>query len=267
MSADATIIIGVNGLGKTSLLDAILWSLSGKITRIGSDEKLVSLYSESGEARVSVQLVNGVGEEMTVTRVSDGKSQSVLISTGGEKYKGTSGEARLLEKLWPEATSASDGESVLNSAFVRSVYLQQDCVRDFLEAATPQERFGVISELIGAGRLTELQLQLDRERNSWTRATHQRMKEANSLAERVNELERRFERLKQSSALDLKSSAPSWSEWWARSSSLGMTISSVPSADSVEASNKMNKAIQQLQSIQAQTERRHAAALVLSVIS
>ena len=40
--------------GKTSLLDAILWGLCGKVLRVGTDDKLVSIYSESSEARVSV---------------------------------------------------------------------------------------------------------------------------------------------------------------------------------------------------------------------
>lgn len=265
LSADATIIVGVNGSGKTSLLDAILWSLSGKLIRIGSDEKIVSKYSESGEARVSLQLANGIDEEMKVIRVSDGKSQSLLLSIGGEEYKGTSAEARLVEKLWPEASSASDGQSVLNSAIERSVYLQQDCVRDFLEATNNDERFSIISELVGTGRLTELQMQLDRERTSWTRATNQKTQDTESLAKRVEELEVQYERLKHSSTIEVDDSS-SWSEWWSVASSLGLIFSSVPSADSVEASNRINEAIQQLQNIRGQTERRNVAALAIKEI-
>lgn len=263
LSADAIVIMGVNGIGKTSLLDAILWSLAGKVERIGSDKDLVSLYSDSGEARASVLLSNDGGEEIVVTRVSDGMSQSVQVVIEGKEYKGPSGEARLMEKLWPDAISASDGDAVLNSAFLCSVYLQQDRVRDFLEAETDQVRFNVISELVGTGRLTDLQLQLERERNSWTRATNQKIKETESLAETVNELEVQYEKLRQSSAINVDNSVISWSEWWSVSKSLGVAFSDTPSADSVEASNKINEAIQQLQNIRAKAERRHTAALAL----
>ena len=52
LSADATIVVGTNGLGKTSLLDAIHWGMCGRLGRIGeSDERIVSLYSSTGTAR------------------------------------------------------------------------------------------------------------------------------------------------------------------------------------------------------------------------
>ena len=58
LDADAVILVGPNGYGKTSLLDGILWSLSGKIPRLGgNDEHLVSIYSPSGEAHVALELL------------------------------------------------------------------------------------------------------------------------------------------------------------------------------------------------------------------
>ena len=51
LSADAIVVVGSNGLGKTSLLDAIHWGLSGHLGRIrGGDDRLVSKYSRTGSS-------------------------------------------------------------------------------------------------------------------------------------------------------------------------------------------------------------------------
>lgn len=264
LSADATVVIGVNGLGKTSLFDAILWGLCGEVARVGSDDRLVSMYSDTGEARVSVLLATDRNETVKVTRTSDGTSQSLQLSIAGANFKATSAAARLLEMLWPDAASASDGASALTSAFVRSVYLQQDSVRDFLEAASDQDRFNVITELLGVGRLTELQLQLERERNSWTRAITQRTKDMTPLAHRVTELEKQLQTLKSSSDVDEDASRPSWEDWWPAATKLGVTIpGELPSAASVEASSVLASAIQHLQSLAAQNGTRRATSVAL----
>jgi DNA repair exonuclease SbcCD ATPase subunit len=37
LNADAIVVIGANGHGKTSLFDGILWALSGRIPRLHND--------------------------------------------------------------------------------------------------------------------------------------------------------------------------------------------------------------------------------------
>ena len=56
LDADAVIVNGANGQGKTSLLDSILWCLTGQLPRIGDDAQLVSLYSSSGILKVELVL-------------------------------------------------------------------------------------------------------------------------------------------------------------------------------------------------------------------
>src|SRR5437870_45039 len=78
LDADAVILVGANGHGKTSLFDGVLWALSGRIPRIhrldNDDARLVSMYSETGQARVELRLEDpGTGRQFTVTRSFDGR--------------------------------------------------------------------------------------------------------------------------------------------------------------------------------------------------
>jgi exonuclease SbcC len=193
LSADATIVVGVNGLGKTSLFDAILWCLSGKLPRVGEDNRVVSLYSTTGEANVSLLLEDSTGREIAIRRNSDGSSQSLNVKSGERDLKGASAASFLADSLWPEAAASTESESLLNSAICRGVYLQQDCIREFLDATTDQERFNIISQLIGTGQLTEFQLQLEKQRTSWTRATTQLQKVGAPIEDRVDALKRQLE--------------------------------------------------------------------------
>ncbi len=57
LDADAIVVVGANGNGKTSLFDAILWGIAGQVPRLGTaDQSLVSRFTETGEARVTVRL-------------------------------------------------------------------------------------------------------------------------------------------------------------------------------------------------------------------
>ena len=54
LDADAVVLVGANGSGKTSLLDGILWALSGCVPRLGEGADVVlSKFSPTGDARVS----------------------------------------------------------------------------------------------------------------------------------------------------------------------------------------------------------------------
>jgi len=266
LSADATIVVGVNGLGKTSLFDAIQWGLCGHLVRVGDDSRIVSLYSTTGEAQVSLSLRDQLGSTLTIKRSTDGKDSSVQVVDAGKEFKGASATAHLNERLWPDAALSTDGNTILSSALTRSVYLQQDRVRDFLDAATDQERFNIISELVGTGRLTELQLQLDKQRTSWTRATNQIQKDGASIEQRVETLTRQLDKLQKSAMDDDNKSSVSWPEWWKSSIELGVSIRETPSIDSVDASTSLDVAIRDLEGLRDGTQRRKSAATALQEI-
>lgn len=260
LSADATVIVGVNGLGKTSLFDAILWSVSGRLPRLGEDNRVVSLYSTTGEANVGLALADAKGNEVFVRRNSDGKSQSLTVRNGEREFKGASASSFLADLLWPEASSSTESDAILHSTICRSVYLQQDCIREFLDATTDQERFNTISQLIGTGQLTELQLQLEKQRTSWTKATNQLQKDGNSIQARVEALRKQLDKLQKTaaSANDVDASGPTWQEWWALAQSHGLTLRQAPAVDSLDAMSALDEAIREIGSLRDSVGRKKA---------
>lgn len=194
--ADAVIVAGVNGSGKTSLFDAILWALSGSIGRLDDDASVVvSRYSPSGEARVEVVLRSASEQAATVVRRFDGAMHLSVQYGSNAPVSGVTAEAALIDLLWPDAKSATDQMKALTRSLTRATYLQQDAVREFVEADSEQTRFDVVSELVGAGRIGELQRQLESSKNSWTRATTGLSKELEPLLKDRQTLAARLARL------------------------------------------------------------------------
>ena len=256
LSADATVIIGANGRGKTSLLDAVCWGLSGAVGRIdGGDSSLVSMYSQTGQARVSIELIGADGR-FSITRTTDGESQTLRARIRDDEFRETSARARILEQLWPEGASAKDGEQALSSALTRSVYLQQDRLRDFLEGASDQDRFNVISELVGAGHLTELQSQLESESRSWSRATTQMRSDIRPLDERVEKLKAHLQKLRSSASVGSELQKTTWTAWWENCKKLGVAVPAVPSATSADAASHLDNTLREIRSLRDGTRRQ-----------
>lgn len=259
LDADAVILSGSNGQGKTSFFDAILWALTGVIPRLGPDASIVSMYSQSGEARVALDIVNATGSHVTIVRNSDGAKSRLLLDAGNKKFRGTDAEAQLLRLVWPQSLSAAEPERALMSAVERSVYLQQDRVRDFIEADTDQDRFTAISELVGAGRVTELQMALERSRTAWSKATNVRIAETDLLRQRIQLLKARLQSL--ASVYQTQPIEPgAWQRWWAAATALGVVIDQVPEIDSGDAPKALDTAAKQLQALQSANDRKLDAA-------
>ena len=101
------------------------------------------------------------------------------MTVGEVAFRAPAAEAKLIEVLWPAATYTAEPNQALSGALTRAVYLQQDLLRQFIESDSDQDRFNAVGELLGVGRVTELQVQLERARVAWSKVTNQK---ANDLA-------------------------------------------------------------------------------------
>ena len=257
LDADTIVVVGANGQGKTSLFDGVLWALSGRIPRLSNDNAcLVSMYSETGEARVELHFRDPTGRQFTVTRSCDGKETRLALKTPEGSYQGSSAEGRLIDLVWPDAASSSDPREALAFVLTRSVYLQQDLIRQFVEAATDRERFTAVSELVGAGRVTELQGSLERAKKAWSTATNQRRDELGPLSDRVGVIEARLSELTRRGSQSLPMiTSEAWGEWWQNLSTIGLKAVQVEPT-SREAPAAIDTAIKQLEALRRSTERR-----------
>ncbi len=258
LDADAVVVIGANGHGKTSLFDGILWALSGRIPRLqGDDSNLLSMYSETGQARAALRFQDrNTGNRYAVTRSFDGKEKRITLETPSGSYQGPSAEGMLIDLVWPDAAAASDSSDALASVLTRSVYLQQDLLHHFIDAASPQERFAAVSELVGAGRVTELQASLERSKKAWTTVTHQRQDELRPSRERLAILDARLAELtERSSQASPPITSQDWNRWWLSLTQLSVKAVQVESG-SRDAPSAISNAIKEIDAQRRVTERR-----------
>lgn len=266
LSADAIVIIGANGNGKTSLFDGLLWGLCGRIPRLSSnDNELVSRFSEEGQARVELGLHDPMtGERVAITRSFDGTEGRLTLATSDATLHGPTAEGKLLDLIWPDASQASKPRDALASVFTRSLYLQQDMVRQFVEADSDTDRFAAVSELVGAGRIGELQASLERSKKAWTTATNQRRGELHAEQSRLAALESRLAELESTIGREAPPMAgDTWSEWWEALEAAGITTPRVEAA-STEAPAALERAMKELEGLRRTAERRQRALAGLS---
>lgn len=259
LDADCVVLVGANGCGKTSILDSILWALTGSVSRLGGDRTVVrSKYSLSGETQVSLRLRDEkTKDEVSVTRSLDGDGGlQVAVNAGGRIVRGPAAEGRLAELLWPEASSKSDSASALASVIASSVYLEQDLVRSFITSTSDEDRFKTVGELVGAGRVTDLQLRLEKAKLAWTRATNQLQEELDQLKEQAHGLDGQLSNLleRRGSRNDPRHEAE-WSDWWKAVERFGVKTSSGGFA-AKDAPTRLDSAMKQLVSVERSAERR-----------
>ncbi len=258
LDADAVVVVGANGTGKTSLFDGILWALTGRVQRLGDESGgVLSKFSPSGDARACLTLRRSENNErVSIVRVFDGESTHVSVEAGGKVLKGPSAEGKIIELLWQDAASAADSQASLASVITSSVYLQQDLVRQFIDPASEQDRFATVSELVGAGRVTDLQGQLERAKVAWTKTTNQQREALRQTKEKLSGLEAQLnEILTRRSRAQPELSESQWLEWWKQLDRFGLGLGSVLFT-SKDASSRLDAAMRQLGNLDRTTERR-----------
>lgn len=259
LDADCVVLVGTNGCGKTTILDGILWTLSGSVSRLGADPAVIrSKYSQSGETQASLTLRDDTTkEEVSITRTLDGDGKlQTSVKIGGKTAKGPSAESRILELLWPDAVSTADSATALASVMACSVYLQQDLVRNFIDSTSDEDRFKAVGELMGAGRVTDLQLRLEKAKIAWSKATNQFQEDLEQLKEKAQALEAQLsDLLERSGGKAGASLEKQWDAWWKGLERYGVKV--IPVAFGArDAAAKLDSGMKQLAAFERTAERR-----------
>ncbi|MDZ4722312.1 MAG: AAA family ATPase [candidate division Zixibacteria bacterium] len=259
LDAQAIIVLGPNGNGKTSLFDAILWTITGAIPRFkGNEGAVVSKFARTGQARTVLKLRSTTkNTTVAISRTFDGQKSRVSVDLGdGRLIHGPEAEGNLISTIWPEAALVSNPFEALATVLTRSVYLQQDLVREFIDSTDKNERFNAVSELVGAGRVTELQANLERERFAWSKSINAQMSDTQPLRARLSSMESRLAEIRSSVSAQDNVIAPVDFENWLRSiRDLGIMIPDHP-VDLTNASAAIDSAIKAIDAARRAAERR-----------
>jgi len=155
LDADAVLVTGGNGVGKTSLVDAIMWALTGtlphltKWRRRQNEEVVVNRYREGDIARVELELLDGDGPVL-VRRTGNSFATSLLLSRNGSRTTGEEAEIELAKLL------GSRSPARLAESLEQWGVLRQDELRGVLNA-TPAELHSRLRELLGLAVLDDFE--------------------------------------------------------------------------------------------------------------
>jgi AAA domain len=119
LDADAVVIVGANGSGKTSLLDAVLWALTGRLVRVEHGGGSVrSGFAPDSETRVALTL-RGEGDvrfQIIRSQLPDEKEPRLTVDDGSGPRRGVAAEVELLGRVWPNALDAAEASQAMGGA-------------------------------------------------------------------------------------------------------------------------------------------------------
>jgi DNA repair exonuclease SbcCD ATPase subunit len=205
LNASVVILAGRNGLGKTTVCDAIVWALTGVHPR-GADPQ--NLYT-STPATVSL---SGVADDgaWTITRIARSTADEVVLHQQGSSIQGVAAQAWLDRSLFPHQDASESVAALLSD----SVYLQQETLRAFLSGRSDDERFAALARMVGARRLSQFVSDFDSERRQWSKAIKAREADVSAEGSMVQSLRSEVAAMEaELREAALTSDGASWDSW------------------------------------------------------
>lgn len=254
LSADVTIVVGPNGTGKTSLLDALLWGITGRLKRISKEqERVLSLYAPAGLARVSITLEDERGRLTLVRTLLEG-NETLGVKVEETAAEGPLAEVKLLRRMWEGGSASPTPFDDLHDIMTRSVYLQQDLVRQFVDRDTETQRFDAIGNLVGLGRIADFQRKIVASVKAWATAK-------NRLEEELRDAEARLTIAKETLArlgveAEVSDDGERWSAWWRSLAEKGIGISPIPDINLPNAVQVVDQMLRSLQAAKTALQRK-----------
>lgn len=205
LNARVVILAGRNGLGKTTVCDAVIWGLTGVHPR-GADPQ--NLYT-STPATVALSGTSAEGS-WKITRIARASGGEVAVQHEGSSLQGSAAQEWLDHMLFPH----HDLSEPVAGLLADSVYLQQETLRAFLSSRSDDERFAGLARMVGARRLSQFVDDFDSERRRWSKSIKTREEEVGAAESRVQALRADVISMEaQLSEAALASDGPSWDSW------------------------------------------------------
>jgi len=109
-----TFVVAENGIGKTSLIEAVSWGLYGKLS--GIDARAASRFGE-GQARVQIDVELPDGRVLALDRAVSGRTETVVAQVGGQQLDDT-GVAEIMAAAFGASREFLSRTTLLSSAAV-----------------------------------------------------------------------------------------------------------------------------------------------------
>lgn len=206
LSGDIIFIYGPNGVGKTSIADAVEWAITGQVDRleqkspasatVGCDP-IINVFSDEGEAQVTCLLSNC---EPIFRRLKRGRSMDRLIGS-----RSVPDDRAVIDYV--VGTKAPSREARLRIERLRSLFrgshkLSQHDIRQFLERTEPNERFDILTNMIGAEefvrfreKVSAVLSHLRSHAETWAEQCKFRERELEEVSTKLRERQKELERL------------------------------------------------------------------------
>lgn len=207
LSGDVVFIYGPNGVGKTSIADALEWAITGQIGHLqqgslryakGGPDPIINVFSDTHKAKVKCHL----GDNKTIVRTKQNRSIERLVDS-----RKVNNDRSVIDYAVGTRAPSSDVRlhiEKLRDLFRGSHMLSQHDIRDFLEELDPTKRFDILTNMIGEEEFVRFKEKLSvvlRHLYSYDKdlaeeVKSQKREEADSSA-KLHERQRDFERLRQ----------------------------------------------------------------------
>jgi DNA repair exonuclease SbcCD ATPase subunit len=158
LDADVILLTGGNGVGKTSVVDAMTWTLIGRlphlerVRRRRNEEVVVNRY-RAGLASAVTLVIDADGRRVEATRTGTSLENTLQLEAGGKRISGSRASVELAE------TFGAESHEELASAVERWGVLRQDELRAVLNVH-PDEVHSRLRDLLGLGELDDFDASL-----------------------------------------------------------------------------------------------------------
>ena len=204
--ADIIVIYGPNGTGKTSIIDAIEWTITGEVERlwgrnynelVNANESLVNLFSKERLAEVQVEFDKD-GESILEKRYIDlSKSRRSYAEINNRRANDKTMIREIVGIRMPQVDVRR-----LRKIFLRSHFLGQSTILEFI-TQNPESRYDAFSHMVGTQdymlfneKINSVIRALERELEVKSKHKNESKEEIGNISIRVNAKKQALEKLK-----------------------------------------------------------------------